>query len=359
MITLTAIDFAGTEWRREVGEFPNRTIYQHPAWMSFVAETQHATPVVAELHEGNRKVGYFTGLTFQRLGLRVLGSPFPGWSTAYMGFHLQPGVPRRDAIDALTQFAFRDLGCAHLEYMDRNFSVQDASSLHYQYNLYTSFEVDLRPDEKQILANMAREKRTNLRRAETNGLRIEEATDKEFADEYYGQLLDVFRKQSLTPTYSRERVQALIKHMLPTGNLLLLRVRDREGRCIATNISLGEHTRGYVWGAASLHDYQILRPNELIFWHTFQYWKARGVEFMDLTGNSDYKARYGAYKIHIPWLHKSKYPLLSHLRDSARELFRIKQRISGRWSASHAEVAIPSCVTPQDIRRSSFKGDDL
>jgi len=130
-------------------------------------------------------------------------------------------------------------------------------------------------------------------------------------------------------------VQALIKHMLPTGNLLLLRVRDREGRCIATNISLGESTRGYVWGAASLREFQILRPNELIFWHTFRYWKARGAQFIDLTGNAEYKARYGAYRIHLPWFQKSKYPLLAQLRNSARELFRMKQRIYGKLSASH------------------------
>src|SRR5262249_43691503 len=150
-------------------------------------------------------------------------------------------------------------------------------------------------------------------RAEKNGLQVEEASDIEFADEYYAQHTAVFQKQGLTPTYSVERVRSLIRRMQPSGNLLLLRVRDREGRCIATNISLGESTRAYMWGAASVHQYQILRPNELIFWHAFQYWKSRGAEFMDLTGNSDYKARYGAYRIHLPWVHRSKYPLLAHL----------------------------------------------
>jgi CelD/BcsL family acetyltransferase involved in cellulose biosynthesis len=333
MVTFFPIDFSSAAWREDVRSFPTRTIYQNPAWMSFVAESQHAQPVVAELRDGKTKLGYFTGLTFRKFGLKVLGSPFPGWSTAYMGFHLQEGVSRQEALDALMRFAFHELGCAHVEYMDRNLSVEEASTLGYQYNLYTSFEVDLRPDEKTLLANMSREKRTNLRKAEKCGLVLEEASDEEFAEDYYTQLTEVFQHQALTPTYSRARVQALIRHMQPTGNLLLLRVRDGEGRCIATSISLGEHTRAYVWGAASLHQYRIMRPNELIFWHTFKYWKARGAEFVDLTGNSDYKARYGAYKIHLPWIHKSKYPFLAYLRDSARELVRVKQRLAGRWSS--------------------------
>jgi hypothetical protein len=345
MITFNMVDFSSPEWRKEAENVSGRTVYQHPAWIAFIAETQRATPVVAEIRDGNSKIGYFAGLTFRRFGLKVLGSPFPGWSTGYMGFHLKDGVPRSEAIAALSRFAFGDLGCAHLEYMDRNCTVEDATKLNCRYNLYTSFEIDLRPEPKKILANMAHEKRTNLRKAEKNALVVEEASDSEFADEYYAQHSEVFRRQSLTPTYSCERVRALIKHLQPTGNLLLLRVRDREGHCIATYISLGENTRAYMWGAASLQQYQILRPNELAFWHTFQYWKARGALFMDLTGNSDYKARYGAYRICLPWIHESKYPLLAQLRDSARHLVRVKQRVWGRWSASRGEDASsPSLV---------------
>jgi CelD/BcsL family acetyltransferase involved in cellulose biosynthesis len=227
-----------------------------------------------------------------------------------------------------------------VECMDRNVSLEDAIRLNCEYNVYTSFELDLRPDEKMLLSKMAHEKRTNLRRAERNGLTVEEGWDEGFVDDYYAQLTEVFQRQGLTPTYSRERVRSLIRHLLPTGKLLLLRVRDADGRCIATNISLAENRRGYVWGAASWHKDQILRPNEMIFWHAFRYWKARGVEVLDLTGNSDYKARYGAYRIHLPWFHKSRYPLLNYLRDSARELVRIKHRLSGRWSAARGAPSV-------------------
>ena len=332
MIRFEPVDFASMEWREDAASFADGTIYQHPAWISFVAEAQRAKPVVARLIDGNSTVGYFTGLTVRRLGLTLLGSPFPGWSTSYMGFNLRDGVSHRYAMEALTQFAFRELRCAHVECMDRNVSMQDAPGLRCEYNIYRSFELDLRPDEKKLLSNMAHEKRTNLRKADKNELTVEEARDEAFADEYYAQLCEVFHRQGLSPSYSLDRVRSLIRHLLPTGKLLLLRVRDPDGRCIATNLSLGEKTRGHVWGAASWHQYQILRPNELMFWYTFRYWKARGVEFLDLTGNSDYKARYGAYPIQLPWFHKSRYPLLSHLRDSAKQLVRLKHRLAGRWS---------------------------
>ena len=46
------------------------------------------------------------------------------------------------------------------------------------------------------------------------------------------QLKDVFGKQGLVPLYDLARVRKLIKHHRPTGRLLLLRVRNAEGRSI-------------------------------------------------------------------------------------------------------------------------------
>src|SRR3989442_1557306 len=78
-----------------------------------------------------------------------------------------------------------------------------------------------------------------VRKAEKSGVTIEEAHDIAFADEYYEQLKDVFAKQGLVPTYDVERVRALVRHMEPSGNVLLLRARDPEGKCIATGIFPG------------------------------------------------------------------------------------------------------------------------
>jgi hypothetical protein len=203
MIHFEPIDFAASEWRRDFETLSNRTIYQHPAWLRFVAETQRAEPVIVRIVDGVH-VGYFTGLIKRRFGVRVLGSPFPGWSTSYMGFALPEGFPRAMAMKALIDFGLRELDCAHIECMDRQLSLSDAANMGLEYNTYTSFELDLRPDENTLLSNMAHEKRTNLRKAAKNGLIVEEAKDEGFAEEYYAQLCEVFQRQSLSPTYPLE-----------------------------------------------------------------------------------------------------------------------------------------------------------
>src|SRR5271157_5720993 len=86
---------------------------------------------------------------------------------------------------------------------------------------------------------------------EKSGATIEEASDEDFAEEYYDQLKDVFGKQGPVPTYDLARVRQLIKHLRPTGRLLLLRARNAEGRCIATGIYPAMNRLSHSWGNAS------------------------------------------------------------------------------------------------------------
>ncbi len=118
-----------------------------------------------------------------------------------------PGGP------ALIEFAFQKLGCVHLEMMDRNLTVRDLDGLGVQHRVYRGFEIDLTPNEDELFSNMTSACRRCIRKAEKEGVSVEEAHDLEFAEEYYAQLKDVFAKQSLVPTYDIERVRQLIRHM--------------------------------------------------------------------------------------------------------------------------------------------------
>ena len=92
------IDFKVVDWKH-LDSFADRTVFQTREWLQFVSESQNAMPMLAELREGNEVLGYFTGLTFSKFGLKVLGSSFPGWTTPYIGFNLNPGVSRRGALE--------------------------------------------------------------------------------------------------------------------------------------------------------------------------------------------------------------------------------------------------------------------
>jgi hypothetical protein len=258
-----------------------------------------------------------------------------------MGFNLEPGVPRIAALHALSQFALHELGCLHFEMMDRQLSSGDLEGSEVHSRSYNGFEIDLALSEDELFTRMDPSCRQCIRKAIRSGVKIEEVTDSDFATDYYGQLQDVFAKQRLTPTYDIGRVRTLIRHLQPTGNLLLLRARDSEGRAIATGIFPAMHERAYFWGAASWRPFQILRPNELLLWHAMLYWKQRGVRFFDMGGGGEYKRKYGGHEISVAWLHHSRNSVLPIMRQTAAAFVRTRQRLGIYWSAGSRQSASP------------------
>jgi hypothetical protein len=311
-----------------------RTIYQAPAWLHFLAKTQHGEPVIAALKEGQETIGHFTGLVVRKFGIRILGSPFPGWSTDYMGLTLAPHVNRRLAIKALMDLAFGQLKCAHLEIMDRHIVEADLYGMgaQCQHRLYHSYEIDLTRNEDELFANMKSACRRCIRKASKEGVYIEEARDLGFADDYYAQLQDVFAKQTLIPTYGIERVRNLIQGLHPLGQLLLLRARDRHDRCIATGVFPYLNGVMYFWGGASWRRFNTLRPNEAIQWYAMKFAKRNGIRIYDMGGSGIYKKKYGGKEIEVPWFGISKYPWVRYLRDMARKSYKARQRCLGQFN---------------------------
>jgi len=316
-LTLERIPLESCDWAT-MDAFGDRVLFQTREWLDFVAFTQGAEPVVAAVRDGASTVGYFTGLIVRRYGVRILGSPFPGWTTSSMGFNLQDGVSRGRAAAALPAFAFGQLGCLHLELKDRELTPGHVAGLGFRSTPAVTLEVDLEPQPDEIFARMTSACRRAIRKSEKEGVRIQEAAGEEFADEYHDQLTDVFAKQGLVPTYGADRVRALIRTLEPTGRLLLLRAVAPGGERIATGIFPAFNGVAYFWGGASWRQFQILRPNEAIFWYAMRHWRERGMRDLDMGGGGDYKLKYGPRELTVPSLRMSRSSGLEALRTTAR-----------------------------------------
>jgi Acetyltransferase (GNAT) domain len=319
MLSLEPLAAERVDWPR-FDAFEDRVIFQAPEWLEFVSRTQGARPVFAAVRRDGEDVGLFTGLRFRRFGLPILGSPFPGWTTASMGFNLEPGVDRGAAARALVPFAFRELRCVHLELKDRHLFEDDVEgAAGYEVTRNRTLEVDLEDDES-LFGGMTSACRRAIRKAEKTGVSVEEVVDEAFAGEYHEQLVEVFRRQGLRPPYGVERVQELIRCLAPTGCLLLLRARDPDGEPIATGIFPAMNRTAYFWGGASRRSGQLHRPNEAIFWYAMRYWRNRGMTVLDLGGGGEYKLKYGPRDFTVPFFRRSRIPGLGTMRNVAKNV---------------------------------------
>src|SRR6266446_4599194 len=128
-------DLKTVNWEA-LDKFEDRTVFQTREWLQFVSQTQGAIPVVVELRDNGELAGYFTGLTFSRFGVKVLGSSFPGWTTPYMGFNLRNGASRGESLQALELAVWDTLKCLHMEVSDPHFTVEDGRNLGFYCDSY-------------------------------------------------------------------------------------------------------------------------------------------------------------------------------------------------------------------------------
>ena len=140
----------------------------------------------------------------------------------------------------------------------------------------------------------------------------------------------MFAKQGLVPPFGPERVQEMIRHVHPSGHLLLLRARDPAGESAATGVfPLANKTIHFLSGA-SWRESQNLRPNEALMWRAMQIGRERGMESLDLGGFMSYKRKWGGEELRPPHLRKSRSRRVAMMRDLAARAFGARQKLRGR-----------------------------
>ncbi len=329
-VDLERIPYDPVAWEETLAGHPDLEVYHGSAWLSYLAASQEAEPVVAVVRADGRPVGHFVGAIVGRYGIRILGSPLRGWGTQCMGFLLDEGADRRAAAEALVGFAFHDLGCHHVELADRHLTAELMAGSGYAVEIGRTFVIDLSLSEAQIFARMHSKTRQYIRKANRLGLHPEIATDLDFADDFHDQLVDVFAHQGLVPTYGLERVRQLITTLQPTGDLLLIRVMTPDGRCVASGIVVGRNRIAVNWGAAFYRADSDLHPNEVFWWAALRHWRERGVSIYDMGGGGDYKAKYGGVEMPTYVFHRSRFAVLRHGRSAVRILVRAQQILARR-----------------------------
>jgi CelD/BcsL family acetyltransferase involved in cellulose biosynthesis len=339
-VILERLDPERVDWDH-LDAFPDRLVFQTREWVQFVASAQGAEPVIAAIVDGTETCGYFTGLIVRRYGLSILGSPMPGWTTGFMGFNLEAGVSRRAATEALVEFAFGPLGCAHLELTDLRLDLADVEGLGFEHTAWRGLEVDLSPPEEEIFASFTGRCRTSIRKAKREGVVVEEADDIDFADDYHAQATEVFAKSSLVPPFGVERIRQLIEDVHPSGRLLLLRARNTQGDCIATGAFAWMNNTVHWLLAASWRQHQNLQPNEALMWRAMRLAKERGMEAMELGGFVDYKRKWGGREIQPPHLRKSRSRRVAVMRDLAQRAFSARQQVRGRMRSGRGRLRTP------------------
>lgn len=314
----------------EFDSAPDKSVFTTKEWIEYIAEDSGAKPMIIRITLKNQFIGYFTGLVFSKFGIKMVGSPFEGWSTCFMGLDLNVDVDRLDVYTQLSKFLYKTCRCLYIEINDRFVDLKEADERGYVTLPANTLEVEIDKTDEGLFKIFKTDCRNFIRQFERRGASIEIAEpNDEFAEEYYHQIEDVFAKQGLVPTYSVDKVKCLFRHMKNTDNILCLQVRNPEGKSIATSVFFGFKERFFFWAGASYRPEQHYRPNEYMIWTAIKYWRDRGCKIFDMVGVRDYKKKFGSHEEVYTKLVFTKYKGLLCMRNQAKKVYFAMLKVKG------------------------------
>lgn len=299
-----------------------KTVFTTLPWISYVLDDNPGSkPIILRITKGDMYVGYFTGVLISKFGIRIIGSPFRGWSTCYMGFDVSNGADRIELLNELKPFLFTRYKIKYFEVSDRQIPL-DATSTMNNVTLAETLELAINHTDEELLKIFKPDCRNFIRQFEKRGAKVEIAQpDQEFAQEYYEQLTEVFAKQNMKPTYRLGKVVNLLNRLSSEDMVLCLRVKAPEGNSIATSIFPGYNKKFFFWGGASYRSGQMYRPNEYMIWTAIRYWRDRGVTVFDMMGVREYKRKFGPEAVQYPIITMAEPNILIFGKKCAETLY--------------------------------------
>lgn len=299
-------------------------IFHTKDWMKFLFACKGLNPFIVRIHREDKTIGFFIGYKFKKIGFNIIGSPFEGWTTSYQGIcsEYPLGPEQRIAI-------YKDLSkycnkhCILLQFSDWNINNDDVKGHFKNFNLQNSYYLDLSPDIETLFKSFKQKScQYAIHKAQKLGVKIQEPEQlDEFAEEYYNELIDVFSKQGLSPTYSVDRVKHLLNNVAPYHRTLLEARHPETNECIATIIFVHHNHMAFYWGAASYRSYQKYCPNELLMFEAIKRMKEVGVTLLEMEGIRPYKEKYNPVQYSKPQVMIGKFPFVVPLKNFAKRTF--------------------------------------
>lgn len=201
-----------------------------------------------------------------------------------------------------------------------------------------SMLLDLPDTAESLFKGFKSKLRSQIRKAEKNGLRFDCANDAESIEDFYS----VFTRNMLnlgSPTHSRKWFHALRENY---GNNLLVGRVWYEDKVIGSGILLFSGNNVSIPWASTLRDYNRLAPNMLLYWNLLRESCERGCKQFDFgrstfgEGTFKFKRQWGAKPVLLDWQTLDNHGAMSTLSSGNS---RMKDMVVNVWKKLPLPVA--------------------
>ena len=322
-------DITKDEWNNIISNYESKTLYHTYEWLEFIEEIQGLKKEIYEIVDDNEIVGYLPGFRIKKGPVNIFGSPFPGWTTPYMGPIINNNVSQELFFKEFKNLMKRE-GYHYAELSNRKLDIDLAKKENFIITEGTTYIAEVKPNPEEILSSYSKSTRKNVRRAIKNNLIVETTKDDSFVDSYYTHLEQVFLKSNMKPTYPKKRAKLLIDKLLPENKIILTWVKF-EDKVIANRIDLIDGLWMHAFSTTSNQSYLKLKPNELARFHAMCVAADRGVRHYDMTGGGTYKRMFNSEEITTYRIIYGRFGLYK-ARNLAKTLIKLKNKLETKLS---------------------------
>ncbi len=315
---------AESEWDALLAEFPDRTVYHTLAWLKALSREHRLRMLLVCVNQGARCVALWPVLELYKGPFRVLGSPLPGWSTAYLGPLFQPGVDPAELVRAMLKFQpLQRWSYFRLRIMDEHRDI-DLESLGFtKLAREETYMLDLQPSVETLWNNLKSECRSRIRKAEREGITVRQEIDDGFVDDFWEMSCEVFAKSKLKPPFSLSFLQQAVQTLAQDGRLKVFSAWLEGQRIAALVMPHNEHTM-YYWAGGSRLAYRDRPSNNLLHWTALCAARDMGLRWYDFIsivgGPGQFKKTFGP----------SVHPVATHWEASRHRIIgALKNRYEG------------------------------
>lgn len=279
-------------WNTLILPCSQREIFHRSEWLNYLSAAHGANIRRWSIVQGGRAVGYFCAGIVRKGPFRILGSPLKSWGTNYLGPLSEEPLDTGALLGAFDDLARRER-LSLFEIESPALTAELLPGAGYEPVPGWTYTVKLSSEPNDTWMAMRSSCRKSVRKAAKSGLTAEDTSEVEIADQYYDQFVDLMGRKGLSPPYSRSCPRLLFQSLRGAGLLIALRVRDAEGRLLATGLFPHDDRTIYYWGGASWQDGRDLCPNDLMHWTVMEMACRRGIGMYNMCGNGPFKRKFG------------------------------------------------------------------
>lgn len=284
-------------WDEFVAGHPEATPYHRWGWCESVELAYGFKPkMYAAMDDNNNIVAVLPSI--------LMKTPFLGTKACALPYCDAGGILAQtsEARDALIKFALKKLeqeGAKKLEHRE----AKNVEPANLELQEKVRMVLPLPENSELLMASFKSKLRSQIRKAEKNGLRSAVGCDQSFIDGFY-QVYTRNMRDLGSPAHSKAWFEAIVQNY--QDHVVIANVYKDDIVVGAGLVIFNGHKCSIPWASTNA-DYNRLAPNMLLYWSLLEYSTDKGCESFDFgrstpgEGTYKFKAQWGAKPTALDW----------------------------------------------------------